>query len=130
VRHLNEALAAAKERDEQVGVARIDLDRFKSVNEIFGQVCGDRVIIEAARRLRALQRPDMFLARIEGSGFALIIPAPADEQTLARYGEMMCQAIRQSFDLPGGHVRLTASAGLAASRSGDTADSLFDRADY
>ncbi|MCW5720278.1 MAG: EAL domain-containing protein [Devosia sp.] len=129
-RHLNLALAHADKSGEMVGVARIDLDGFKSVNEIFGQICGDRVIIEAAHRLKALKRPDMFLARTDGSGFILIIPSPADDETLARYGDAMCQSIKQFFELPGGNVRLTASAGLASSRPGDTADSLFDRADY
>lgn len=130
VRHLNDALDKADKAGQTIGVARVDLDRFKSVNEIFGQVCGDRVIIEAARRLKMLKRPDVFLARIEGSGFALIIPSPADDEILASAGDAMCEAMRVSFDLPSGNVRLTASAGLASSRAGDTADSLFERADY
>lgn len=130
VRHVNEALAQAARTDGRVGVARIDLDRFKSVNEIFGQVCGDRVMIEAARRLEAIKRSDMVLARIEGSGFGLIVPEPVSPDMLSRYGAAMCQAIAATFDLPGGNIRLTASAGLAISLQTDTADTLFDRADY
>lgn len=130
-RQLTKALALAEKTGETIGVARIDLDRFKSVNEIFGQVCGDRVLIEAARRLKATKRADMFLARTDGSGFALIIPAPADDQTLQGYGTALCEVIARSFELSGGNnVRLTASAGLASGQFGDTADTLFDRADY
>lgn len=129
-RHLNKALEQAAQSGQTVGVARIDLDGLKSVNEIFGQMCGDRVIIEAARRLQAINHTGMFLARLEGSGFAMIIPAPADTQTLEHFGNVFCQAIRLPFDLTAGTVRLTASTGLAASRPGDSADTQFDRADY
>ncbi|ODT72140.1 MAG: hypothetical protein ABS75_04915 [Pelagibacterium sp. SCN 63-23] len=112
-----------------IAVARLDLDRFKSVNEIFGQLTGDRVLIEVARRIEALRRPDTFVARLAGNSFGLILHGPVDEETLAGHGELLCNAMKMSFDLPEGAIRLSASAGLAASRDDDSAHSLFDRAD-
>ncbi len=129
-RRLSQALQEAEASGRGIAVARLDLDRFKSINEIFGQLAGDRVLIEAARRIDALRRPDTFVARLESNTFGLILQGPVDEATMAHAGEVLCGAMRLSFDQPEGVIRLSASAGFAASRPNDTADSLFDRADY
>lgn len=133
-RNFDQRLAAALREAEAtycpIAVARLDLDGFKSVNQVFGQLTGDRVLIEVARRINAMRKPDTFVARLDSNSFALILQGPVDPLTLERCGEVLCGAMRQSFDLPGGSIRLSASAGFAASRPGDTAHSLFDRADY
>lgn len=129
-RHLTETLRRAEETGTSIAVARLDLDRFKSVNDIFGQNAGDRVIIAVARRIEALHRNGTLVARLAGNSFALIMEGELDEKALAHFGDVLCQAMRTSFDLPGGIIRLSASAGFATSVPGDTADSLYDRADY
>ncbi|UYN99727.1 MAG: EAL domain-containing protein [Devosia sp.] len=129
-RQLALALKEAEANGHSIAVALLNLDRFKSVNEIFGQLSGNRVLVEVARRIGSLRRPDTFVARLENNSFALIMQGPADDRAMARCGAILCQSMRQTFDLPDGVVRLSASAGFAASRPGDSAESLFDRADY
>ncbi|MFD1252711.1 Phytochrome-like protein cph2 [Devosia equisanguinis] len=129
-RQLHEALGAAEQNGRSIAVARIDLDRFKSVNEIFGKITGDRILVEIARRIESIKRDSSILARLDGDNFVLILQEPTDEASLVRCGEMIAHALRPSFDMPLGTVRLSASCGFAAARKGDTADTLFDRADY
>lgn len=129
-RRLGIALEEAAVTGQTIAVARLDLDRFKTINEIFGQLAGDRVLAEAARRIDALRRPDTFIARLESNDFGLILQGPVDAQTMEHVGEVLCGAMRLSFDQPEGVIRLSASAGFAVSRPNDTANSLFDRADY
>jgi diguanylate cyclase (GGDEF)-like protein len=129
-RQLQVALEQAAAENSQIAVVRLDLDSFKSVNEIFGQITGDRVIEEVARRINLLRRPSTFVARLGGDNFALIITGDTGQATLQACGDVLTAAMRPSFEMQLGTVHLTASAGLAASRPGDTADSLFDRADY
>lgn len=129
-RHLAAALREADLRNGAVAVGRLDFDGFKSVNQIFGQLTGDRVLIEAARRIESLRRPDTVVARLDSNSFALIVQGPVDDAFMARCGETLCDAMRQPFDMPSGPIRLSASAGFAASRPGDSAHSLYDRADY
>ena len=129
-RQLGEALARAAQDGTSVSVARLDLDSFKSVNDIFGQITGDRVLIEVANRIMALRRPSTFVARLGADNFALIMDGLADEQSLQHCGALLCGAMALSFDLPGANIHLSASAGFAASRPDDTPESLYDRADY
>ena len=129
-RQLQMAIEKAGAEQSQIAVARLDLDSFKSVNDIFGQITGDGVLEEVGRRISMLQRPSTFLARLGGNNFALILSGATDERSLQVFGDVLTAAMRPSFEMKLGTVHLTASAGLATSKPGDTADTLFDRADY
>ncbi len=123
-------LEQAKANGTDIAVARLDIDGFKSVNNIFGHATGDRVLIEMARRMLALRSPTTFVARLEADVFGLILQGPITEARLAQCGETLCSTMRQPFVLPGANPHVSASAGFAASRPQDTAEGLCDRADY
>ena len=127
---LQAALDKAAAEHGQIAVARLDLDSFKSVNDIFGQVTGDRVLVEVAHRINMLRRPSTLVARLGSNSYALILHGATDEAALQACGDVLTAAMRPSFEMKTGTVHLSASAGFAASRPGDTADTLFDRADY
>ncbi|HEY8577605.1 MAG TPA: EAL domain-containing protein [Devosia sp.] len=130
VRHLTAELEKAEAEGRQIAVARLDLDSFKSVNDIFGQITGDRVLIEVAERIKALRRPATMVARLGDDEFALVIVEATSSAGLQSCGDTLAGAMRKSFDTKQGIVHLSASAGLALSKSGDTAETLYDRADY
>lgn len=129
-RQLAVSLSKAQAEGGTIAVARLDLDSFKSVNEIFGRITGDRVLVEVAQRINALRRPSSMVARIGTDTFALIMVEMTGEAALQACGNVLTAAMRPSFDMALGTVHLSASAGFAASRPGDTADTLYDRADY
>lgn len=129
-RHLADMLAKAETAGSQIAVARLDLDSFKSVNDIFGQITGDRVLVEVGNRINALRRPSTFVARLGSDQFALVLEGANHEASLQACGDVLTAAMRPSFEMTLGNVHLSASAGFALSRPGDTADALYDRADY
>jgi len=124
------ALEQAEATGRQIAVARLDLDSFKAVNDVFGQITGDQVLVEVARRINVLRRPATFVARLGSNSFVLILRDATDPVSLQHCGNVLTAAMRPSFDMKLGTVHLTASAGFAASRPVDTAEALFDRADY
>jgi diguanylate cyclase (GGDEF)-like protein len=123
-------LEQAEAEGTDIAVARLDIDGFKALNNIFGHATGDRVLIEMARRVMALRSPTTFVARLEADVFGLILQGPISEKRLTDCGELLCSTVRRPFALPGANPHVSASAGFAASRPHDTAEALCDRADY
>ncbi len=74
----------------------IDLDRFKAVNDQFGHLAGDAVLVEVAARLSTLADPGDLLARIGGDEFVLVLTG---ESAAARITNV-AQSIIQSMDVP------------------------------
>src|SRR6202051_1553684 len=69
-------------------VMLLDLDGFKSINDVFGHIAGDRVLVEVARRLRESLTDEFSIGRLGGDEFAVFAvlqPPPASPQSLATH---------------------------------------------
>lgn len=129
-KELARALEDAKANGKTIAVARLNLDRFKAVNEVFGQIMGDRVLIEVAQRIDITRPFSSFLARLDSDNFAVILTENSSGANLERLGQRLCEAISRPVKLPLGTAHVTASIGFAASGPEDTPETLFDHADY
>lgn len=127
---LDEELSRAKQEGRKIAVARLNIDRFKAVNDIFGQVTGDRVLVEIAQRLDAVRPRASFLARLDSDNFAVIFFEASEAHALCQIGQRLGDAIARPYHMPLGTVHITASIGVAASGPSDTAETLYDHADY
>lgn len=132
-RGLDQALARAWRRytsgQAMFSVILCDIDRFKSVNDSYGHVVGDRVLAEAARRLtRGLRTHDVF-GRYGGEEFLAVVDtahAPRVVEVAERLRMLMSTA-------PFGGIRVTASFGAAVVDRFSSLHGLFvgvDRALY
>ena len=103
-----------------------DLDDFKTVNDQIGHLAGDRVLAQAADRLREAVRSVDVACRIGGDEFAVILPESSSEDADQLYRRVQ-NAMRGTA--LGDHERLRMSAGITELQHGDTAASMFERAD-
>jgi diguanylate cyclase (GGDEF)-like protein len=104
-----------------------DLDDFKSINDQVGHLAGDRVLAQAADRLREAVRSVDVASRIGGDEFAVIMPESSAED-----GEQLFKRVHNSMRgtaLGPDDQRLRLSGGIAELLHGDTPASLFERAD-
>lgn len=109
----------------------LDLDRFKSINDQYGHLAGDRVLCEFARRARSVLRAGEILARYGGEEFALLC-VPADEEQATAVGERIRSIVAESPILfESIEIPVTVSIGIACYHAPDTCDSeaLIQRAD-
>src|ERR671913_1240174 len=107
---LREELAGAIRARRPLGVVVLDLDHFKSINDVYGHGEGDKVLKEVAARLRGSLRAGDAVARLGGEEFALILPG-VDGDGAAEAAERARAAIA---DVRVDGATLTCSAGVAA----------------
>jgi diguanylate cyclase (GGDEF)-like protein len=120
VRHFHETLDSEIERSRryasEVGLAMLDIDNFKSINDTYGHQQGDLVLIEVARALRELSRDIDEPARYGGEEMAVILP-----QTDVAGAELLAERMRAAIAGlaikrldGGGAMHVTASFGVAS----------------
>jgi diguanylate cyclase (GGDEF)-like protein len=117
-RYLSQVLRRETKRASRNGrplsLLFIDLDGFKSVNDIHGHLCGSRALVEAAAVIRHSARETDMIARYGGDEFALLLPDTGSDGALA-VGERIRErvAAHRFLESEGLTVRLTASVGVA-----------------
>ncbi|PGH55435.1 diguanylate cyclase [Azospirillum palustre] len=128
--HLNDVCRAEMERAARYGrplsIILVDLDHFKQVNDRYGHVFGDRVLIEFAALARQALRGTDTVGRWGGEEFLILCPEANPEAAFA-LAERLRRTIR-GYDFSNGH-RQTGSFGVAGVRDGDSIDRLLIRAD-
>ena len=133
-RFFTELNALVEERaatDVPFVIGTLDLDGFKPVNDVFGHTAGDELLAQTGERLRKILPDDIILARLGGDEFGLIVPCPGTDEAILEFGEQVCAMLRVPFDVKGGTARVSVTIGFAAfPEAGQTAEALFERADY
>jgi diguanylate cyclase (GGDEF)-like protein/PAS domain S-box-containing protein len=118
-----------RDHDREFALAVIGLERLAEVNDTFGHDGGDRVLVEAATRLRRGARGHDILARISGDQFVVVLTRVRDweqaEAAIRRHLENLTSPFRLGTD----EVGLSASAGVVLPVAGDTPQSLLSVAD-
>ena len=107
------ALKRTQRERTLLGVFFIDLDGFKPVNDTYGHDAGDALLVEIARRLRAVVRPADTVARLGGDEFAVLSEAVEGEAGAVRIAERLITAVAEPFAVAGGAARVTSSVGIA-----------------
>lgn len=123
---LSECMAMAVRYKQIFSVVLLDVDHFKKVNDTYGHLVGDDVLVSIANVLsRSTREPDM-AGRWGGEEFLLVLPHTDLEQATA-VAEKLRQAVAaQDIPVVG---QKTASFGVASYRPGEKLDALLARAD-
>jgi diguanylate cyclase (GGDEF)-like protein len=127
---MDKAIGKARPHDGQLAVLLVNLDRFKSVNDLWGHQMGDAVLQTAGSRLKALLSPGSVLARISGDEFAVLVEGDANPRSLKHLSQRIMEELSEPFEIEGTSVSLTASVGVAVFPvNADNATDLFRAAD-
>ncbi len=130
-RTIDERMVREMARAERLGcgfsVILGDLDHFKSINDEFGHLVGDRVLVATAAALASQARPYDLPARFGGEEFMVLLPESTltDAMTIAQRIRKAVTGIR----VPGVQRQITMSLGISTWAQGDTTSMLIGRAD-
>ncbi|HEY9698740.1 MAG TPA: EAL domain-containing protein [Trichocoleus sp.] len=127
---LSLAIIHAQQQDEMVGVAFLDLDRFKTINDTLGHALGDQLLQQVADRLQNCLRHCDAIARWGGDEFTLLLPHLNSAEEITRISQRILDQLRVPFMLEEQELYVTASLGIAlAPYDGEDAEMLLKNAD-
>ena len=118
------------EPGRQGALLMLDLDNFKSINDVCGHQAGDSVLLLAAGQLRAHFRKSDVIGRIGGDEFMVLMKDVSSPQVAERHMELLCRELRQLRDPAHPQVTISCSVGAAlAPAHGHTFQELYSHAD-
>ena len=127
---LQHAIDTAQRSPHSLALLFIDLDGFKSVNDLCGHEAGDAVLIEFGRRLAGAVRRTDLVARLAGDEFVVMLDQAGDARAdIEQVARKILLAAAQPYAAAGGCDPIGASIGVAFHVPGDSADALLSRAD-
>lgn len=113
IERLTEEVARSQRSGDSLGLLMLDLDHFKSINDTYGHLVGDRVLQAAVGATREVLRDGDVLVRYGGEEFLVILPG-AGRRDLSDMAERIRRSISEAEIVTGGHrLSITVSIGGA-----------------
>ena len=124
-----QAIRVAQEGQTPLALIFLDLDHFKHVNDSLGHRVGDALLVEIAKRLRAVVRERDTVSRLGGDEFILLLPG-ANAHGAARVAGKLQEASRQHYQIGHHELTMAPSMGIALfPQDGTDFDTLTQSAD-
>ncbi len=125
-----ERLLAMPHEDGKVSALLfVDLDQFKQVNDTLGHPCGDQLLCAVADRLRAMLRPEDFVARFGGDEFVVFQQNISFSDDAAALARRIVDHLSERYKIDDHLVEIGASVGIALTSPDVSADTLLKNAD-
>ena len=127
--YLESAITESNYSGIPFSLVMVDLDHFKNINDTYGHVAGDQVILGISQLFSHRLRSTDIVGRYGGEEFAIIMPGTTQEQAAA-----VVERLRQGFEKIHFSVNQTNfsntfSAGIASWQPGDKIETIRERAD-
>ncbi len=123
-------LSCENERRTHLAIMFVDLDRFKQINDTYGHVVGDKLLIEVSSIILGCIRITDTLSRLGGDEFAILLEDSAGLAPAEAVAKKIISAFDRSISI--GSVELTASVSIGIAEyviGSENKDALFSQAD-
>ncbi len=123
-------IASAQDEGGCLSIIVSDIDHFKRVNDTYGHLAGDHVLIEIARLLQQHARSSDFICRYGGEEFLIVMPGATLDTTCRRAEDIRLEIAGQDFQYSGKNLHIHMSFGVASYPThGQEAEMLIIKAD-
>ncbi|ATC93913.1 GGDEF domain-containing protein [Pseudoalteromonas tunicata] len=128
---LNRLIKGANKTKQPLCIAMLDIDYFKKINDNFGHLAGDLVLVEVAQVAQSCLRKHDLMGRLGGEEFLFVLPNTTQQQA-----RTVCESIRNALHTiaidndESGHLTVSGSFGISIlSKADEKVESLIQRAD-
>ncbi len=129
LRHLDAALARTRRSSSSLAILFLDIDDFKTINDVHGHQAGDAVLRNVATRLVGVIRDGDLAGRMGGDEFVVVAEAVEDIDEALRLSDRIVSAISEPVTFDGGTFEPSLSIGVAIADGELSADELLRDAD-
>ncbi len=111
---LERYLSLAKRLRQKVQIMFIDLDGFKTINDLYGHALGDQLLVQVAQRLTRQIRHSDTVARFGGDEFVIIMPGEIPDDVVDNIADKLNSVLRHPYIVSDVSLHLTASIGISS----------------
>lgn len=118
------------EQGKSGAVMLLDVDNFKSINDILGHVMGDKLLVAIANRLMEIQNEDLLVSRMGGDEFIILCKNCDTEEKILAKIQSITNTFREPFIIQGKQLNARCSIGITRyPNDGTDVDQLISFAD-
>jgi len=127
---LDQAINQSERGTAVTGVVFLDLDHFKRVNDSFGHLSGDELLVQCADRLKSILRAGDTIARLGGDEFLIVLPLLESSDHVEHVFIKIQSAFEKAFTVGNREIVCSCSAGIAIYPSdGENSEELLRASD-
>lgn len=128
--YLSLSIQTAKAKNNMMALFILDLDNFKTVNDIMGHSVGDKLLKIVANTIKELLHNGSQIARIGGDEFTMIVPEVERINDILIFSRKIMNVFKKPWNLSGKDYHITASMGIVVyPNDGEDSESLVRNAD-
>jgi diguanylate cyclase (GGDEF)-like protein/PAS domain S-box-containing protein len=109
---LGQVQSRSVRQDEICAVLLLDLDDFKAVNDVYGHLIGDQLLVSIAHRFQDVTRASDTICRFGGDEFLYLAEGLASPDQAEKIAERLLDALNESFTFEDVHIEQHASVGI------------------
>lgn len=129
--YVNNCIEKAKKKGCGFAVFYIDLNKFDYINDTYGHEVGDMLLVAVARRLRSVHHEEVFLARIAGDEFVMLVGNVTGVEEALPAAKKIIKGMGAPFYIEGYELTVTVSIGISFYPSdGEDPATLLKNAHY
>ena len=129
LRAVDRAIRLADRHQTQTALAFLDVDGLKAINDAYGHITGDAVLLHISERLRSAFRVTDLAARVSGDEFAILLDHVSEADAQQRIGDLVSAVANDPVRVGQKDLSIRLSWGLTMIRADDSVDVAMGRAD-
>jgi len=129
LRAVDRAIRLADRHQTQTALAFLDVDGLKAINDAYGHITGDAVLLHISERLRSAFRVTDLAARVSGDEFAILLDHVSEADAHQRIGALVSAVAGDPVHVGQKDLSVCLSWGVTMIRADDSVDIAMGRAD-